>query len=476
MTRKNTLLAQTKSNICSKAKKKITLLELLKVLEENKSNIIVNFQHLLEDYHRKGLKRIPGTRNEKGNFVETRLKSEFLHTCEYVRINSFKMNRNTATINMLVSRPVKLINSEDATPITEVAGLLFTDLENFRSYTIVSDGEVNVKSLKVKIGSKKVFDMLKSKDVLEAEKYDFREEYTIRLNNLPLVPFDGSYGDIDGVFDELAEVKVLSSILAAHLKNESDVYIPEQLEELKKHYLSKKLYINFPTTTEYSDLEEAIAKGTVDFRKSYKVDIGSKEILNLGKLYPANKFLNRMYEVYNTDTGEKLEKATFDITLDENVIFGHKTLSSRTKLTKVDELMQRIFDDFLGIEENGSVAAILSKVGADNLMLFLQGKWQGEKVNRDEFVAALTAAKDKLEDYAEKVYREKVSPLVFYIGTTGLLPEEMDSQAQTAEELAIKYPNLQFSKYEQEGTFFEVGDTIISLYLKKEYYTPKMLA
>jgi hypothetical protein len=342
----------------------------------------------------------------------------------------------------------------------------------------VSDGEVNVKSLKVKIGSKQVFELLKQKGVLEkdgapAEQFDFRSEYDIRLDNLPIVPFDGRYGRIDGTFDELAEIKVLSSIIAAHLKEESDVYTPEQLEELKKHYLSKNLYINFPTTTEYADLKEALNNGTVDSRVSYKVDIGSKEILNMGKLYSANKFLDRLYEAYNQDSGEKLEKPTFDITLDANIIFGHKNLSSRTKITKVDELMRRIFDDFLGIEDNGTVAAILSKVGAENLLRVLQARWKGESVGRDEFVTALTAANEKLERYAEKIYTEKISPLVFYIGSTGLLPDEIDATAETAEEMGAKYGSLQFSKDEQEGMFFEVGDSIISVYAKNEYYSTK---
>jgi Mg-chelatase subunit ChlD len=454
-----------------KVNDKISVLELVNLLEENNSSIIINIKELQKNYRRKGVKRINGSRDENEKLIEPWLKTEFLDGGEYVSMGTFEINRNTATINMLITRPVKLVKVEDSSQISEVAGVLITNLESFNNYTIVSDGEVNVKSLPIKISSKKVFDLLKSKGVIEAENFDFRTEYTLRLDNLPLVAFTGSYGNIDGSFNELAEIKILASILAAHLKEESDVYTDEQLAELKKHYLSKSLYINFPTTTEYSDLKEAIANGTVDTRVSYKVDIGNKDILNLGKLYSANKFLDRLYEGFNQDTAEKVDKPTFDITLDEDVVFGHKTLSSRTKITKVDDLMKRIFDNFLGIEDNGSVAAILSKVGGDSLTRLLQVKWQGEKVNREEFVTALTAAKEKLEDYAEKVYREKISPLVFYIGSTGLLPDEMDTLAQTANAIGAKYGNLQFSKDEQEGAFFEVGDTIISVYAKNEYYS-----
>ena len=455
---------------------KISVLELVNLLQENSNYIIINLQHLKDNYQRQGLKRIKGYRDEHGNAIAPAIDTEFLDSGEYVRIVAFKLNRHTATINMLITRPVKLVKSEDGTLITEVAGLLFTNLETFNNYTLVSDGEVNVQALQVKIGSKKLFDLLKSKGVIEAENYNFRSEYTIRLDNLLLMPLSGNYPNLDGVFNELAEIKILSSILSALLKKQSDVYTPEQVEELQANYLSKNEYLNFPTTTEYADLQSALANGQVDSRVSYKVDIGSQEMLNLGKLHSANKFLDRIYDVYLEGSGEKLQKPTFAAILDQKVVFYHKTLSPRTKITKVDELMQRIFDNFLDIEDNGSVDAILSKVGADRLMPMLQAKWNGEKFDRTEFIAALTAANEKLEDYVEKLYRSKISPLVFYIGVTGNLPDEMNGVAQTAEELAMKYPDLQFSKHEQKGIFFEVGNTIISVYPKKEYYSREMPA
>lgn len=455
---------------------KISVLELVNLLQENTKYIIINLQHLKDNYQRRGIKRIKGYRDEYGNAIEPAIDAEFLDRGEYVRIADFKLNRHTATINMLITRPVKLVKSQDGTSIEEVAGLLFTNVETFNNYTLVSDGEVNVQSLQVKISHQKLFDLLKSKGVIAAATYNFRDEYTIRLDNLPIVPLKDSYASIDGVFEELAEIKIVASIFSALLKKQSDVYTTEQLEELEANYLSKNQYLNFPTTTEYADLRSALANGQVNSRVSYKVDIGSKEILNLGKLHSANKFLDRMYDVYRQDSGENLKKHTFAAILNEKVVFYHKTLSSRTKITKVDELMQRIFDNFLDIEDNGSVSAMLSKVGAGNLMPMLQAKWNGENLDRSDFIAALSFASEKLEDYLEKVYREKINRLVFYIGATGHLPKEFDRVAQTAEELAIKYPDLQFSKHEQKGIFFEVGDTIISVYPQKEYYSPKMPA
>ncbi|MBR8838571.1 MAG: VWA domain-containing protein [Stigonema ocellatum SAG 48.90 = DSM 106950] len=463
-----------------KVNERISLLEIFKIFEEHRHSIIINLKHLQDNYQRQGIKRVKGSRDENGNLVKPFLTTEYIDKGEYVGMGSFEINRNTATINMLITRKVRLVKAEDKTPIIEVAGLLVNDLATFNNYTMVSDGEVNVKSLQVKISNKKAFDLLKEKGVLEkdgspVQEFDFRTDYTIKLEKLPLVSFDEQYNSIDGLFSQIAEIKVLSSIISAHLKEESDVFLPEQLEELKKHYLSKSLYLNFPTTNEYTDIQEALANGTLDSRVSYKIDIGSKDILNLSKFYSANKFLDRMYQAYDTETGEIFTPLTFDIALAPHIAFRHKQLSSRTKITKVDDLMKRIFDDFFGLENNGIVEGILTKVGAENLLWVLQNKWNGKAVSKEEMVTVLTAANSKLEEYVEGIYRDNIRPLVFYIGSTGLLPDDMKAKAATFVELATKYPNLQFSCDEQEGTFFEVGESILSVYAKTEYYSRKVL-
>jgi Mg-chelatase subunit ChlD len=468
--KKHEILAQVKVS------DKITLLELLEILEQNQKSIIINLKHLDKNYQRKGLKRLQGTRDNEGNLIEPWLKTEEIDGGEYVQMGEFNINRNTATINMLLSRKVKLVTIENEKQISEVAGVLINDLTQYNNYTIVGDGEINVPSLKVKINNAKVFNLLKDKGILELdgvapEKFDFKSEYEIKFEGLPLVSFNQKYENLDGIFEELVKLQVLASIISAHIKEESDIYSEEQLGELKKHYLSKNLYLNFPTTNEYTNLQEALNSGIVDTRISYKIDLGNSEILNLSKLYSANKFLDRLYEAYNKETGEKIENPTFEVTLDQPIIFGHKTLSKRTKITKVDELMRSIFDDFLGIEKNGTVSEILTEIKAYSLIRLLEAKSQEVTINKDEFVNALTQAKWKLNSYVEKIYRQKICPLVFYIGATGLIPDELNAKAFTADEIKANYPELKISKSEQDGTFFLVGNTLITVYPKNEYYS-----
>ncbi len=456
-----------------KLNQRTSLIEVIQILNQYRQNIIINIQDLQDNYQRKGIKRINGVRDENGEIIKPWLQTECIIQGEYVNMGVFAINRNTATINMLINRKIKLVKAEDKTPIVEVAGLLTNDLANFNNYTIVSDGEINVKSIQVKISNKKAFDLLKAKGVINGAEFNFHTEYTIQLDNLPLVPFDGYYSSIDGLFKQLAEIKILSSIISAYLREESDMFVKPQLDELKKHHLSKNIYLNFPKTNEYSDIQEAIVDGKIEARVSYKIDIGSQEILNLSKLHSANKFLERRYQFCNQESGEIVNNPRFNMQLNQHITVQHKPLSPRLKITKVDELMKPIFDDFLGLEENGLVTAILSKIGAVQLVQVLQAKKSGESVTKEEFIAALAIASHQLEEYVDKIYREQISPLVFYIGSTGLLPDAMVAKTMTAAELLAKYPHLQFSKHEQEGTFFVVDNSIISVYPQTEYYSQK---
>ncbi|MEY3332254.1 MAG: hypothetical protein RLZZ176_554, partial [Cyanobacteriota bacterium] len=225
---------------------KISLLELIGILSQYRDHIILNLHKLKEDYHRTGIKRVRGVRDTNGDLISPWLKTEDIYPSDFVQMGVFAINRNTATINMLIKRKVKLVKSEDQTPMIEVAGLLTNDLDNFNNYTIVKDGKVNISTLNIKISNKKVFDLLQSKGVIIADKFDFRSEYTIQLDNLPLVPANSNFASVDGLFTQLAEFKVVTSILAAYLRHQSDVFVSNQIEELKQHYLSKNLYLNFP--------------------------------------------------------------------------------------------------------------------------------------------------------------------------------------------------------------------------------------
>jgi Mg-chelatase subunit ChlD len=455
--------------------KRAPVVLVVKILEEHGGEWLLNLPYLQEHYVRRGLKRLQGTRDDGGKLIEPTLKTEFIDPDEYVRVSGFEVNRNSATLNMLITRRVRLVDRATGKPVTQVAGILLDKLMSYNNYTLVGDGELNIDKLKVKINSKKLFEELWQAGVLENEdgtpagKFDPDAAYLVRLDNLPLVPPFSGKVDLSGVFDELTRLKVMASLVSAHLKEEAAEYTPEQVEALKKHYLSKNLYINFPTTNPYTDLKQAIAEGSVDTRTSYKIDVGNREIVNLSKLHSANKALERLYEVMTS--GQQVDKPKFEDALNGDWTYRHKQLSAKTKVTKVDELMKRMFDDFLGLQANGSAASVLEEVGAKDLAKIVKERAKGKQPGRKAFVEALADARKKLEARQEAIFREKLAPLVFYVGATGLLPDEVEAKALTADQVTAKYPELALSKDEKEGTFFEIGDTILTVYAKTEYFS-----
>lgn len=455
--------------------RRIPLLNLVKILDAHRDGFAINRKALQEVYVRRGLKRLQGSRDDSGKLIEPTLKTEFAGDDEYLPITSFDVNRNTATMNLMLVRKVRLVPAAGGAAITNVAGIDLGGLTTFNNYTLIGDGELNIPYFKVKISDPKLFAALQKEGVLlldgaPATKHDPTAEYTLKLDDLPVVPAFSGTLNLTGVFDELARLKVLSSLCAAHLKEESAELSPEQVEELKKHYLSKSLYLNFPTTNPYTDLKAALADGSVDTRTSYKIDVGDRTILNLSKLHSANKFLDRMYEVIGAD-GKPLDKPAFEDVLDGTVTYKHKVLGPKLKVTKVDDFMKGIFDDFLGLKATGQAVKVLESVGADALAAIVKARAKGTQPAKAAFVAALADAKRKLETRSEDVFQAKLSPLVFYVGATGLLPDEADAKALSAEQLQEKHPDLALSKDEKEGTFFELGDTILSVYAKTEYFS-----
>ena len=76
-----------------------------------------------------------------------------------------------------------------------------------------------------------------------------------------------------------------------------------------------------------------------------------------------------------------------------------------------------------------------------------------------------------MKKYSEKIHQEKIYPLILHIGIKGTLPQEIPVTTMTADELVAKYPHLHLSKLEQQGSFFEIGESIISTYDKTEYHS-----
>jgi hypothetical protein len=439
------------------------LLALVGVLEAFPRDWLVHLPDLQAHAARRGVRRLVGTRDAAGGLVEPALIAEVLDPGDWVRPAGFELARHAATLVLRVSRRVRLADRLTGAPVPVVAGILLDRLRAYHGYALVADGGPAV-PLTVRVGRRRLFEELWKAGVLETEDgtpatdYDPDAAYRLRLDQLPAAPPAVAAADLAGTFDELARLRVLTSLVAARLKGESAEYSPEQVEELRRHYLTPGLHLSFPTTTPYTDLKKALAEGTVGTRTGYRIDVGTRDVLSLSKFRPASEFLDRVYEALPGPTPEER-------------VYRHRRLSPRTRLTKADEFMKRLSDDFLGVAPNGSAVATLEAVGAADLATIVRDRAAGKQPARRTLIEALSDARRKLETRREAAYREKLAPLVFHVGATGRLPAGIDARPQTAEQITAKYPALAPSKDERAGTFYEIGDAILTVYETTEYYS-----
>lgn len=446
-----------------------SVLGILSLLSTHASDIQIDLKALRSGYQRRGVSRIEGVREADGTITKPWVKTAYRDDGEWARVSSFDINRNNATCNMLVTRPINLVKSDDETVISEVAGIKL-DLKSFNNYTLVGDGMLNVERLNLRIQNKRLFRALVALDVLPDGDFNPQNSYSIDLEGRPLVAYDIEFAPtmLNGMFDHLARLKTLTSILSACTKGTSEKYTDEQIAELKKHCLSTSLYFNAPTTTEYSDLKQALADGVIDTRISYKVDFGTSEILNLGDLYSANEYLARRFTA--TKAGVEEKKPKLDMRWDD-VTFGYKTLTARTKLNKVDDLMFPILEDFLCLKSTGAIAGILTSIGYNAGQITEFYNAAASKVSKDSAVEVFGDTLKALEQATDTIFRDQIGPLVFYIGATGLVPDEFNARAMTAEQVKEKYPDLSIGKDALDGTFYEVGGTLLSVFPKAEYFS-----
>lgn len=443
---------------------KATVLQVLDVLVQYVGSIRVDISELTKQYKRRGLKRIAGVRKEDGT-LEGPKYSLLSGDSKTKAVASFDINRNTATVNMLVIDPASLTDCATGLAVLEVAGIGLSNLVDYRNYTIVGDGSVCTKILPLRIADKRCVKALVDLMVVPADA-DPAGRYDIDLGSLPVVDFDKSFSIDADELEHLAGLTVVSKILSAIAKETSEAYTPEQVAALKEHYLSPALYFSGPTTNDYTDLAEALNNGKVDTRLSYKVELGSPKITALSKIPSANAFLERRFTM--TVDGAEVVKPKWTEFLNSKAVWAVKALGPKIKLTAIDELCFPIFQGFLGL--GGSIPSTRNHPLNGQLLAVIDKKLTG-----DDAVQVLTTTRKAVDQAIEDIYAKMISPLVFFVGSTGLVPDEFGAKALTAEGIEAKFPDIVLSKDEKEGTFYVLpsgtGDVILTVFTKGEYFT-----
>jgi Mg-chelatase subunit ChlD len=455
-----------------------SVLQVLSVLDKHAGSLSVNLKVLIAGYKRRGLKKVAGTRLDDGTLQAPTIESRNREKdAEWVSVNKFEINRNTATINMLVSQPIDLFPQGGGTRIASVKGVNLDSLRSFNNYTLVGDGQLNVSALMFRTTDKRCFSGLKDIGAVTGA-YEPNAAFAVDFSSLPLVDFEQKFDSVAPTeIKDLARLTVLSKILTGMSKGGSVSLTSEQIVELKTHYLSPALNFSPPTTNEYTVLEDAISQGKVDTRLSYKIDVGIPALTSVTKLKSGNEYLQRRFTLTFLD--KAVDKPTLDQITLPKAKWEIKKLTARTQLDEVDNLSYPIYEGFLGLgstidipvatTSTDEVYRILKLAGCIDPAVFFKTMRSGDQEK------ALVAVSDALEyiDRTIESFYDRVRPLAFYVGATGLVPDSLDAKALNAEQLSTQFPDAKLSKAEKDdGTFFVLPNgLVLTIYVKGEYFT-----
>lgn len=406
----------------------------------------VDVTDLLSGYKRRGVKRVAAGNPE--------VKVEPVDP-QWATLSNFSVNRDSPVVNMLLSRPATLKLA--GAPQTRIAGVQLNGLTEHRNYTVVADGEVTIKRLRLRTVNKTAAGVMRALGASD----EGGGIYTVSFEDRPLDGFDegGMKAPERSEIERLIRLYGVQKFFAAALKGTSTEYDANTVAELKKYDLSPGGNYNPPTKNPYERLEDAIADGTIDTRTNYRVSWGVDEIRFMSDLPSANEFLKRRFVAHHGGAEIKDPKLPGILSL-EGVTFAPKALSARTKLNKADELLFPLYEQLLG----------LAPVGGFLQSCLVQGPIAS--ISEDDRAVILA----RVTDAVDAVY-DDLRPSVFYVGCVGSPPESFGMTPLTPEAFA-ELTGLKVPSSESEALYYRTPDGAVLTVLAEVAYfsTEKGLA
>lgn len=469
------------SNTYGLTSDRLSVLETCAILARHREGFTVDLNQLQSTYKRRGLRRLSGKWLEHPftlgsaptppTFIPAAYDASPVDDASVLSVSSIDLNNNNATVNLLFTRPAVLVNASTREEVLTVAGKkLRGELLIHRNYTIVGDGSVNADALHIRISDKKLHAALVAGNVLGPAPYDHKMLYCIPLKEMSVVPYNQSFEVSAWDIEQLAQMRFLKSVCEAVGKTEpkgKETWTDEQRAELSEHHLTTALAFQPPTTNPYTNLEDAVRAGEVDSRNSFEVLVGTKHLLDVSDVPSANAFFDRRFKLKYVgaepapDTVKKgyAAKVTVPLALSGQYEVEVKD-TARMTLTGIDSLIMPLAQSIA--QKNYHHRFGMSNE-AERVAEVLAGNAE----------AARELAKD-ISKQMEIVYESCVRPLVFYIGASGLLPDNFDAAPITAEELKAKYPDV---KAREGATYYRVNTSagadplLITLSVENAWYS-----
>lgn len=477
------------------------LVDLFATLARHAQDVDLDLDALSGGYRLRSVRRVPGARDENGVIVPPPVRFEAVKTDgPWTKISGVQLSNANATLNVRLVRPGRLILQADLPAssdvvvrdgeISSVAGIdLRGKLSVYRNYTVVSDGSVHCRTLRARVRSKAAWRALEQFGVCSGPFDHKNNELALELKDCPVVDFRKgvSVSGLRGAVETMLRAKMVLSVLRALGGGTSARFSSDQVEALESVCVTPGLNVSTPTTTPYVDKDAALREGIIDVEVGCKVELGLHDVLP-SQLPSANEFLGRHFAV--SRSGEagwaEVKDPKFTDLVSPAVMVARKPLSNRSKPAATDGLFLPLFEDLFG-EKNGALSSFCASVGVDdatlaNLLRFLP--WLAMNLNAradrafnvDDKAEAVERFREKVEEAYEGVLADKVRPLVFWVGATGTLPEEVDCPPLSAEQAKARGTGLKVGKKLDDATFYFLPDNVLLAAIPEErlYSTGKI--
>lgn len=394
------------------------------------------------NYRRRSVKKVPGKRNEDGTVTPPNAELVPRKNAR-TYIKSIDFNTSDASVQVSTEVAVWVKRLSDGEIFEEVNFVSLDGLRDYRTYTLVSSGERNVEVLPLEVYTEQAWNALSPFiNPHEAKSFEPGQKAKIALKRFRMEADECPTPEqvaksVEARNRATAKVKILS---AMQDKGAASPFTPEQVEALKALHLSPALFFSAPSTTHYTNKDEAIQKGLIDSFTRYKVNFGDLGVLDTKAFRSGNAFLDRRFKVVLN--GVEIKKPKLDTYL-AGGSYELKPLSPRAKSTQADEIMERV-----------AAPILLSDI----------------RLTNEEITSLLNDANSRLEE-ANRTFQK----IVMEIGCTGLLPAELEAVATRfeAEEFASTY-GIKLNKAQQEGVFYVLpGDVVVSVTPETSWYTVK---
>jgi len=438
-----------------------TVLEILSLIHEHRDHVRVDLARLQSDYELR-LQPLEKTAEPQEDGSTPTHHPRPIEGGDALW-HHLRLNRSTATLNLTISYPVELVDAEGVA-LYELEGISLRQLRDYRTYSLVVNGELKQPSLWLHIESKALFRALAERGAVEGP-YEPHKTYELRLKGSPIISerdlesFSGAFtqeasgsSSLSGLFERLARARLLLSAARALTAARSPHFTTAQLEALRSVGLSAQLNILTPQ-------RRLVAAPSERSRPHRVIELGSEEHPSLTRLPSANALFQAQYHCERG--GELIEKPRLHELFDGIMV----TDKASTRATARRRLLKPLLDGLLGRPEGLKQlrAALRELAIPEELETQLIAHCEERRWAETESVELFSTLKELFEERVEELSLQ-LSPAVMYLGAHGLTPQALKAKLLSADALRAQLPRLKLSEREEAGMFLLIGeDSFLSI-------------